>query len=959
VPGSGPLPPPTKETDVSTVDSFGAKSTLTVGSTDYEIFRIDKVAGYEKLPFSLKVLLENLLRTEDGANVTKAQIEALGSWDAAAEPDTEIQFTPARVVMQDFTGVPCIVDLATMREAVTALGGDPNRINPLSPAEMVIDHSVIADLFGREDALERNVEIEYERNGERYQFLRWGQTAFDDFKVVPPGTGIVHQVNIEHLAKVIYDRNVDGVLRAYPDTCVGTDSHTTMVNGLGVLGWGVGGIEAEAAMLGQPVSMLIPRVVGFKLTGEIPAGVTATDVVLTITDMLRKHGVVGKFVEFYGEGVASVPLANRATIGNMSPEFGSTAAMFPIDDVTIDYLRLTGRDEAAVALVEAYAREQSLWHDPARELVFSEYMELDLGTVVPSIAGPKRPQDRILLSEAKSQFEVDILNYADPTESNDIVDLESKHSFPASDPGAVPGDEHEETRVVHISSGGPAAASKPVTVTTPEGTSYILDNGAVTLAAITSCTNTSNPSVMLAAGLLAKKALDKGLKSKPWVKTTLGPGSKVVTDYYEKSGLDKALEGLGFFTVGYGCTICIGNSGPLIEEVSAAINENDLAVTAVLSGNRNFEGRISPDVKMNYLASPPLVVAYALAGSMHFDFESDPLGKDTDGNDVFLKDIWPTPEEVQATIDSSISREQFIKQYATVFDGDERWKSLPTPDAAQFEWDQNSTYVRKAPYFDGMTMELTPVADITGARVMAALGDSVTTDHISPAGNIKAGTPAAQYLTEHGVAQKDFNSFGSRRGNHEVMIRGTFANIRLKNELVAAVNDGQIVEGGYTRDFTQEGGPQSFIYDACMNYQAQGTPLVVFGGKEYGSGSSRDWAAKGTSLLGVKAVITESFERIHRSNLIGMGVVPLQFPAGESWKSLGLDGTEIVSISGLEQLNEGVTPKTVRVTAEPSEFSPAGKQTIEFDAVVRIDTPGEADYYRNGGILQYVLRSLV
>ncbi|MBD8024089.1 aconitate hydratase AcnA [Microbacterium gallinarum] len=944
---------------MSTVDSFGAKSTLTVGSTDYEIFRIDKVAGYEKLPFSLKVLLENLLRTEDGANVTKAQIEALGSWDAAAEPDTEIQFTPARVVMQDFTGVPCIVDLATMREAVTALGGDPNKINPLSPAEMVIDHSVIADLFGREDALERNVEIEYERNGERYQFLRWGQTAFDDFKVVPPGTGIVHQVNIEHLAKVIYDRNVDGVLRAYPDTCVGTDSHTTMVNGLGVLGWGVGGIEAEAAMLGQPVSMLIPRVVGFKLTGEIPAGVTATDVVLTITDMLRKHGVVGKFVEFYGEGVASVPLANRATIGNMSPEFGSTAAMFPIDDVTIDYLRLTGRDEAAVALVEAYAKEQSLWHDPARELVFSEYMELDLGTVVPSIAGPKRPQDRILLSEAKSQFEVDILNYADPTESNDIVDLESKHSFPASDPGAVPGDEHEETRVVHISSGGPAAASKPVTVTTPDGTSYILDNGAVTLAAITSCTNTSNPSVMLAAGLLAKKALDKGLKSKPWVKTTLGPGSKVVTDYYEKSGLDKALEGLGFFTVGYGCTICIGNSGPLIEEVSAAINENDLAVTAVLSGNRNFEGRISPDVKMNYLASPPLVVAYALAGSMHFDFESDPLGKDTDGNDVFLKDIWPTPEEVQATIDSSISREQFIKQYATVFDGDERWKSLPTPDAAQFEWDQDSTYVRKAPYFDGMTMELTPVADITGARVMAALGDSVTTDHISPAGNIKAGTPAAQYLTEHGVAQKDFNSFGSRRGNHEVMIRGTFANIRLKNELVAAVNDGQIVEGGYTRDFTQEGGPQSFIYDACMNYQAQGTPLVVFGGKEYGSGSSRDWAAKGTSLLGVKAVITESFERIHRSNLIGMGVVPLQFPAGESWKSLGLDGTEIVSISGLEQLNEGVTPKTVRVTAEPSEFSPAGKQTVEFDAVVRIDTPGEADYYRNGGILQYVLRSLV
>ncbi|MCC4248834.1 aconitate hydratase AcnA [Microbacterium testaceum] len=944
---------------VSTVDSFGAKSTLTVGSTDYEIFRIDTVAGYEKLPFSLKVLLENLLRTEDGANVTAEQIRALGSWNPDAEPDTEIQFTPARVVMQDFTGVPCIVDLATMREAVTALGGDPNKINPLSPAEMVIDHSVIADLFGSENALERNVEIEYERNGERYQFLRWGQTAFDDFKVVPPGTGIVHQVNIEHLAKVVYDRSVDGVLRAYPDTCVGTDSHTTMVNGLGVLGWGVGGIEAEAAMLGQPVSMLIPRVVGFKLSGEIPAGVTATDVVLTITDMLRKHGVVGKFVEFYGEGVASVPLANRATIGNMSPEFGSTAAMFPIDDVTLEYLRLTGRDEQTVALVEAYAKEQKLWHDPARELVFSEYMELDLSTVVPSIAGPKRPQDRILLSEAKSQFEKDILNYAAASTSDSIVDLESDQSFPASDPGPVPGEEHSHSGDVLISSGHPANASKPVKVTTPEGQSYLLDNGAVTLAAITSCTNTSNPSVMIAAGLLAKNAVDKGLKRKPWVKTTLGPGSKVVTDYYEKSGLDKALEGLDFYTVGYGCTICIGNSGPLIEEVSEAINENDLAVTAVLSGNRNFEGRISPDVKMNYLASPPLVVAYALAGSMNFDFETDPLGKDQNGDDVFLKDIWPAPDQVQSIIDASISREQFIQQYATVFEGDERWKNLPTPTGPVFEWDADSTYVRKAPYFEGMTMEPAPVRDITGARVMATLGDSVTTDHISPAGNIKAGTPAAQYLTEHGVAQKDFNSYGSRRGNHEVMIRGTFANIRLKNEMVAAVNDGQIVEGGYTRDFTQPGGPQSYIYDASMNYQAQGTPLVVFGGKEYGSGSSRDWAAKGTNLLGVKAVITESFERIHRSNLIGMGVVPLQFPAGESWKSLGLDGTEIVSIEGLEQLNEGVTPKTVKVTAEPSEFSPEGKQTVTFDAVVRIDTPGEADYYRNGGILQYVLRSLV
>ncbi len=945
---------------MSTVNSFGAKSTLTVGSTDYEIFRIDTVPGFDKLPFSLKVLLENLLRTEDGANVTKAQIEALGSWDAAAEPSTEIQFTPARVVMQDFTGVPCIVDLATMREAVTALGGDANKINPLSPAEMVIDHSVIADLFGSENALERNVEIEYERNGERYQFLRWGQTAFSDFKVVPPGTGIVHQVNIEHLAKVIYDRDVDGVLRAYPDTCVGTDSHTTMVNGLGVLGWGVGGIAAEAAMLGQPVSMLIPRVVGFKLSGEIPAGVTATDVVLTITDLLRKHGVVGKFVEFYGEGVASVPLANRATIGNMSPEFGSTAAIFPIDDVTLDYLRLTGRSDEAVALVEAYAKTQKLWHDASQEPVFSEYLELDLGTVVPSIAGPKRPQDRILLSEAKSQFEQDILAYAAPSTSDDVVDLESKHSFPASDPGNAPGEEEPRTtRPVHINSGAPANASKPVPVTTPSGEKYILDNGAVTLAAITSCTNTSNPSVMIAAGLVARKALEKGLKQKPWVKTTLGPGSKVVTDYYEKSGLDKDLEGLGFYTVGYGCTICIGNSGPLIEEVSAAINDHDLAVTAVLSGNRNFEGRISPDVKMNYLASPPLVIAYALAGSMHFDFENDALGKGSDGNDVFLKDIWPTPDEVQEIVDSSISREQFIKQYATVFDGDERWRSLPTPDDDIFQWDENSTYVRKAPYFDGMTMELTPVRDIEGARVMATLGDSVTTDHISPAGNIKPGTPAAQYLMEHGVDRKDFNSFGSRRGNHEVMIRGTFANIRLKNLMVSAVNDGQVVEGGYTRDFTQPGGPQSYIYDASMNYQEQGTPLVIFGGKEYGSGSSRDWAAKGTSLLGVKAVITESFERIHRSNLIGMGVVPLQFPAGESWESLGLDGTEIVSISGLEELNNGVTPKTVRVTATPSENSPEGKQVVEFDAVVRIDTPGEADYYRNGGILQYVLRSLV
>lgn len=936
---------------MSAVNSFGAKSTLTVGSKDYTIFKIDTVEGYRKLPFSLKVLLENLLRTEDGANITADHIRALGGWDPQAEPDTEIQFTPARVIMQDFTGVPCIVDLATMREAVSSLGGDPNKINPLAPAEMVIDHSVIADLFGQPDALERNTDIEYERNGERYQFLRWGQTAFDDFKVVPPGTGIVHQVNIEYLARVTMTREVGGELLAYPDTCVGTDSHTTMVNGLGVLGWGVGGIEAEAAMLGQPVSMLIPKVVGFKLTGAIPTGVTATDVVLTITQMLRKHGVVGKFVEFYGAGVAEVPLANRATIGNMSPEFGSTAAMFPVDDVTLDYLRLTGRSEEQVALVEAYSKAQSLWHDPASEPVFSEYLELDLSTVVPSIAGPKRPQDRIELSEAKSQFEKDLTDYAEI--SHDLVDLTISESFPASDPGELqPEDSHSHHVHTHHSH-APKTASNPTPVKLGDGTDFVIDHGAVAIAAITSCTNTSNPSVMLAAGLLARNAAKKGLKAKPWVKTTLAPGSKVVTDYYEKAGLTKDLEALGFYTVGYGCTTCIGNSGPLLDEISQAVNDSDLAVTAVLSGNRNFEGRINPDVKMNYLASPPLVIAYALAGSMNFDFEVDPLGTDTDGNDVFLKDIWPDAAEVQQTIDSSINEGMFVHQYSSVFEGDERWKSLATPTGSVFEWDAKSTYVRKPPYFEGMTLETIPVADITGARVLAKLGDSVTTDHISPAGSIKADSPAGQYLTEHGIDRKDFNSYGSRRGNHEVMIRGTFANIRLRNQLL----DG--VEGGYTRDFTKADGPQAFIYDASQNYQAQGTPLVVLGGKEYGSGSSRDWAAKGTSLLGVRAVITESFERIHRSNLIGMGVVPLQFPAGESIESLGLDGTESFSITGLEELNEGRTPKTVHVVAEPTEHSPAGKQVVEFDAVVRIDTPGEADYYRNGGILQYVLRSLV
>ncbi len=889
---------------MASVNSFGAKTTLAVGNATYEYFEIGKVPGSARLPYSLKVLLENLLRTEDGANVTKQHIEALGNWDANAEPDTEIQFTPARVIMQDFTGVPCVVDLATMREAVTDLGGDPNKINPLAPAELVIDHSVISDVFGTPDAYKKNVEIEYQRNGERYQFLRWGQGAFDDFKVVPPGTGIVHQVNIEHLARVTFTREVDGVLQAYPDTSVGTDSHTTMQNGLGVLGWGVGGIEAEAAMLGQPISMLIPRVVGFKLSGKIPAGVTATDVVLTITQMLRQHGVVGKFVEFYGAGVGSVPLANRATIGNMSPEFGSTAAMFPVDDVTLDYMRLTGRDEAQVELVKAYTQAQGMWHDPANEPEFSEYLELDLGTVVSSIAGPKRPQDRIELSNSKNQFEMDLKNYAQ--------------------------------------------ASNPAKVKDAVGNEFALDHGAVTLASITSCTNTSNPSVMLAAGVLARNAVAKGLKAKPWVKTTLAPGSKVVTDYYEKSGLRDDLEALGFYLVGYGCMTCIGNSGPLNDEISQAVNDNDLAVTAVLSGNRNFEGRINPDIKMNYLASPPLVVAYSLAGSMDFDFESESLGQDSEGNEVFLRDIWPDPTEVQQIADASIDSDMFREKYATVFDGDELWTSLPTPEGNIFEWDEKSTYVRKAPYFDGMQLEPAPVQDITGARVLAKLGDSVTTDHISPAGSFKAETPAGRYLVENGIAPKDFNTYGSRRGNHEVMIRGTFANIRLRNQLL------DDVEGGFTRDFTQDGGPQSYIYDASQNYQAAGIPLVVLGGKEYGSGSSRDWAAKGTSLLGVHAVIAESFERIHRSNLIGMGVLPLQFPAGKSADDLGLDGTETFDITGITELNGGSTPKTVAVKAVKADGT-----AVEFDAVVRIDTPGEADYYRNGGILQYVLRSLV
>ena len=892
-------------------DSFGAKSSLEVSGKSYQIFDITKLPGQESLPFSLKVLLENLLRTEDGANITADQIRALAQWDPTSTSETEIQFTPARVIMQDFTGVPCVVDLATMREAIAELGGDPTRVNPLAPAELVIDHSVIADVFGTKDAFEKNTDIEYQRNQERYRFLRWGQSAFDEFKVVPPGTGIVHQVNIEYLARVVMTREVEGVLRAYPDTVVGTDSHTTMVNGLGVLGWGVGGIEAEAALLGQPVSMLIPKVVGFKLKGQLPLGTTATDLVLVITEMLREHGVVGKFVEFYGPGVSELPMANRATIGNMSPEYGSTCAIFPVDEETIRYLELTGRSEEQRALVTAYAKRLGLWHDPKATPRYSEHIELDLASVVPSISGPKRPQDRISLSESKAAFEKVLPTY--------LTDKSAKNSV------AVPG-------------------------------GYEIDHGAVVIASITSCTNTSNPSVMIGAGLLAKRAVERGLARKPWVKTTLAPGSKVVMDYYEKAGLIPYLDQLGFNLVGYGCVTCIGNSGPLPQEISTVVNENDLAVSAVLSGNRNFEGRINPDVKMNYLASPPLVVAYALAGTMHHDFENDPLGMDQEGKPVYLKDIWPTPSEIESVIASSISSEMFTKDYASVFEGDHRWKSLPTPTGKTFDWDATSTYVRKPPYFDGMPREPKPVTDISGARVLARLGDSVTTDHISPAGNIKPDSPAGKYLQENGVARGDFNSYGSRRGNHEVMIRGTFANIRLKNLLL----DG--VEGGFTRNFLA-GGSQTTIYEASMAYQSAGVPLVILAGKEYGSGSSRDWAAKGTALLGVRAVIAESFERIHRSNLIGMGVLPLQFLDGENATTLGLTGEETFSISGITELNTDIIPKTVTVTALGAPDAPGapgtqGKSKV-FEAKVRIDTPGEADYYRHGGIMQYVLRSLL
>ncbi|MFL6130685.1 MAG: aconitate hydratase [Mycobacteriales bacterium] len=932
-------------------DSFGARGTLSVGDSTYEIHRLSAVDGAERLPFSLKVLLENLLRTEDGADVTADDVRALAGWDPSAQPDREIRFTPARVVMQDFTGVPAVVDLATMREAVRDLGGDPARINPLAPAELVIDHSVVADLFGTPDSFTRNVELEYERNYERYQFLRWGQGAFDDFKVVPPGTGIVHQVNIEYLARVVFTRGPrderspgDLVMQAYPDTLVGTDSHTTMVNGLGVLGWGVGGIEAEAAMLGQPVSMLIPRVVGFKLDGELPEGSTATDLVLTITQMLRRHGVVGKFVEFYGPGVGAVPLANRATIGNMSPEYGSTCAIFPIDAETLRYLRFTGRPDDQVALVEAYAKEQGLWHDPDAEPAYSETLSLDLSGVVPSLAGPKRPQDRVALSEAKASFRQALRDYADGDESDgamSTVDEGVAESFPASDPVAIGAGSRNGAHAPHRADSRPGRPSKPTPVTLDDGTGVEVDHGAVVIAAITSCTNTSNPSVMLGAALLAKKAVERGLQRKPWVKTSLAPGSKVVMDYYERAGLVPYLEKLGFHLVGYGCTTCIGNSGPLLEPVSAAVNEADLAVVSVLSGNRNFEGRINPDVKMNYLASPPLVVAYALAGSMDVDVTTEPLGTGSDGEPVYLRDVWPSSAEVQRTIDESIASEMYTRDYADVFAGDERWTSLPTPTGDTFEWDPDSTYVRKPPYFDGMQREPVPVTDITGARVLAKLGDSVTTDHISPAGAIKTDSPAGRYLIEHGVERRDFNSYGSRRGNHEVMIRGTFANIRLRNQLVPGV------EGGVTRNLLT--GEQADIYDAAVAYAEGGVPLVILAGKEYGSGSSRDWAAKGTALLGVRAVVAESYERIHRSNLIGMGVLPLQYADGETAESLGLTGEETFDVVGIEALNGDDVPRTVTVRADGREFQ----------AVVRIDTPGEAAYFRHGGIMPYVLRQLL
>jgi aconitate hydratase len=944
-------------------NSFGAQHTLEVGGREYEIFGLDSLQrrfDVARLPFSLKVLLENLLRTEGNGSVSAADIEALASWDANAKPSKEIAFTPARVLMQDFTGVPAVVDLAAMRDAMVELDGDPSRIEPLVPAELVIDHSVQVDAFASRDAFKINAEREFERNEERYRFLRWGQGAFESLEVVPPDTGIVHQVNLEYLARVVFSSEGaavgdTGLPMAYPDTLVGTDSHTTMVNGLGVLGWGVGGIEAEAAMLGQPMSMLIPRVLGFKLHGELPQGATATDLVLTVTEMLRERGVVGMFVEFYGAGLAGLPLADRATIGNMSPEFGSTCAIFPVDAETLRYLEFSGRPPEQIELVEAYCRTQGLWHDEhSEEPTFSDRIELDLGEVVPSIAGPKRPQDRIALTRSQQAFREALAGYMPDSDGDDDALGET---FPASDPiaaqvpanGEGPRDSHASPQRAGEAggAGGVAEVAAPrarveqaVSPDTTPGHRAGLDHGDVVIAAITSCTNTSNPSVMIGAGILARNALARGLMSKPWVKTSLAPGSKVVTEYLDKAGLTESLEQLGFNLVGYGCTTCIGNSGPLPDEISEAIQREDLAAVSVLSGNRNFEGRINPDVKMNYLASPPLVVAYALAGTMDVDLINDPLGQDESGGDVYLRDIWPSAQEVARTIEQAVQSDMFRSSYARVFDGDERWRALEVPTGERFAWEPASTYVRLPPYFEGMPRAPEALADIEGARVLALLGDSVTTDHISPAGAIKRDSPAGLYLQEHGVAPRDFNSYGSRRGNHEVMIRGTFANIRLRNQLAPGT------EGG----ITVKDGKQMSIYEAAVSYQEEGVPLVVVGGKEYGSGSSRDWAAKGTSLLGVRAVIAESFERIHRSNLVGMGVLPLQFPPGESAGSLGIDGHEQFDIGGVaEPMNAGELPKTCAVRAGD----------VEFEAVVRIDTPKEADYFRHGGILRYVLRQLL
>ena len=930
-------------------NSFDAKATLVVGERSFEIFRLDALqASYDvaRLPFSLKVLLENLLRNEDGESIRAGDIEALASWNAKAEPSEEMAFTPARVVMQDFTGVPAIVDLAAMRDAMSELGGDAEKINPLVPAELVIDHSVQVDVFGTRQAFQRNAELEFERNQERYAFLRWGQGAFDNFSVVPPDTGIVHQVNLEYLARVVFVDEEHGL--AYPDTLVGTDSHTTMINGLGVLGWGVGGIEAEAAMLGQPMSMLIPQVIGFKLTGELPEGATATDLVLTVTEMLRKLGVVGKFVEFYGPGLAALPLADRATIGNMSPEFGSTCAIFPIDAETLRYLEFSGRPKELIELVEAYAKEQGLWHDESSEqATYSDTIELDLAEVVPSIAGPKRPQDRVSLTDAKDAFREALEGYL-PEESEEDEAIEE--SFPASDPVSSHrpnGAGHEPGSVGSAQIAERKGAT--ATVTLADGTETDLHHGHVVIAAITSCTNTSNPSVMVGAGLLARNAVQRGLKSKPWVKTSLAPGSKVVTEYLDRAGLTEYLEDLGFNLVGYGCTTCIGNSGPLPEEISEAVTDADLAVVSVLSGNRNFEGRINPDVKMNYLASPPLCVAYALAGTMDIDLYEEPLGEDEHGEAVYLRDIWPSAAEVSETVLDAVQSDMFRKSYAEVFDGDERWNSLEVPTGDSFAWGEDSTYVRRPPFFENLAPEPEPIEDIEGARVLAVLGDSVTTDHISPAGSIKRDGPAGQYLIEHGVQPKDFNSYGSRRGNHEVMMRGTFANIRLRNQLAPGP------EGGVTLHLPDE--EQRSIYDAAMRYQEEGTPLVVLAGKEYGSGSSRDWAAKGTSLLGVRAVIAQSFERIHRSNLVGMGVLPLQFKDGDSAESLGLTGHEVFAIAGLAGAEE--VPRELTVKVESAGADSTEREPVEFTVTVRIDTPNEQRYYRHGGILQLVLRELL